>query len=224
MADPLAQLILEFSRLPGVGEKTAIRLAYHVLRSDDATVEAFAQALLSAKKKIRLCAECFAFTEDEKCPICMSSSRKQNTVCVVEKPSDLLAIENTQSFNGLYHVLHGVLSPLDGVGPDQLKIRELLTRLSHRPVEEVILALNPNVEGEATSVYLSKLLRPLGVRVSKIAHGIPVGGVLEYLDRQTIGRALENRVFSPDLPPSAGAQLHQSTHFGHSDPKLNGKN
>lgn len=194
MSDPVTKLILEFSKLPGIGEKTAMRLAYHVLKTDDMTVRALSDALLSAKVKVRFCEECHTFTEHNVCATCLNSSRKKDFICVVEKPADAMAVENSGRFNGVFHVLHGVLSPLDGVGPEQLRIRELVARIGRNGVGEVVLALNPTVEGEATVVYLSKLLKPLGVKVSKIAQGIQVGGVLEYTDRQTIGRALENRV------------------------------
>ncbi|MBI3555110.1 MAG: recombination protein RecR [Deltaproteobacteria bacterium] len=196
MSDPVSKLILELSKLPGIGEKTAMRLAYHVLRTDESDVRLLADSLLEAKLKIRLCQECFTFTEASPCSTCSNTERKRGIVCVVEKPADVMAIENSQRFHGRYHVLHGVLSPLDGVGPEQLRIRELIKRIQDGTVTEVILAINPTVEGEATGVYLTKLLRPLGVAVTKIAHGIPVGGVLEYIDRQTIGRAIENRVAS----------------------------
>lgn len=196
MSDPVSKLILELSKLPGIGEKTAMRLAYHVLRSDEADVRALSETLLDTKRKIRLCSECFTFTEEQVCVTCNDARRNSELVCVVEKPADVMAIENSQRFNGKYHVLHGVLSPLDGVGPEQLRVKELLARLQRGNIREVILAINPTVEGEATSIYLTKLLRPLGVTVTKIAHGIPVGGVLEYIDRQTIGRAIENRVAS----------------------------
>jgi recombination protein RecR len=196
MSDPVSRLILELSKLPGIGEKTAMRLAYHVLKADEADIRSLVDALMSAKQKITLCQECFTFTESSPCSLCTDSRRKKEIVCVVEKPADVMAIENSQRYQGLYHVLHGVLSPLDGVGPEQLRIRELLGRIGHGDISEVILAINPTVEGEATGVYLTKLLRPLGVTVSKIAHGIPVGGILEYVDRQTIGRAIENRVAS----------------------------
>lgn len=199
MSDPVTKLVLELSKLPGIGEKTAMRLAYHVLRTDEADVRALSETLLETKRKIRLCQECFTFTEEPVCATCSDTRRKAEVICVVEKPADVMAIENSQRFNGRYHVLHGVLSPLDGIGPEQLRIKELIGRLQRSnasEVSEVILAINPTVEGEATSVYLTKLLRPLGVTVTKIAHGIPVGGVLEYIDRQTIGRAIENRVAS----------------------------
>lgn len=202
MSDPVTRLILEFSKLPGIGEKTAMRLAYHVLKCADSDVRALSDALIAAKTQIRLCERCFTFTQAPLCAICSNSQRRSELVCVVEKPADVLAVENSQKYQGHYHVLHGVLSPLDGVGPEQLRIRELVARIGRKDglpqVSEIILAINPTVEGEATVVYLSRLLTPLGVRVSKIAHGIPVGGVLEYMDRQTIGRAIENRVASLD--------------------------
>lgn len=194
--DPIAQLVVELSKLPGIGEKTALRLAYHILKADASDVRSLSSALISAKEKIRFCEECFTFTEDPVCNLCLKVERKKELICVVEKPSDVFAIEQSQRYQGRYHVLHGVLSPLDGIGPEQLRIRELLSRIQKEQVTEVILAINPTVEGEATGAYLTKLLRPLGVQVSKIAHGIPVGGVLEYIDRQTIGRAIENRISS----------------------------
>lgn len=192
--NPLNRLILEFSKLPGIGEKTAMRLAYHVLKLDELDVRSLSEALLDAKTKIQLCSQCFTFTQEAVCDICSDSRRKSEIICVVEKPSDVMAVENSQRFHGLYHVLHGVLSPLDGIGPDQLRIRELVSRIgAAKNTTEIILAVNPTIEGEATGVYLTRLLTPLGVSVTKIAHGIPVGGVLEYIDRQTIGRAIENR-------------------------------
>lgn len=194
--DPVNRLIAEFAKLPGVGEKTAMRLAYFVLRSDARDIQQLTEALTAAKERVRFCEECFTFTELSPCQICTSPTRNKSIVCVIEKPADLMAIENSQRFSGQYHVLHGVLSPLDGIGPDQLRIRELIGRITRHQIQEVILALNPSVEGEATGVYLTKLLSPLGVNVTKIAHGIPVGAVLEYTDRQTIGRALENRITS----------------------------
>ncbi len=193
-ADPVTRLILEFSKLPGIGEKTAMRLAYHILKTSEGDVRSLSEALLTAKVRVRFCEECFTFTENPVCSTCSNSQRAASIICVVEKPADVMAVENSQKFTGHYHVLHGVLSPLDGIGPEQLRIRELVARIGRGGITEVILAVNPTVEGEATVVYLSKLLKPLGVKVSKIAHGIPVGGVLEYLDRQTIGRAMENRI------------------------------
>lgn len=195
--DPVNCLISELSKLPGIGEKTATRLAYHILKTERPQIEALAQSLMNAKTKVRLCDVCLNFSENETCAICADESRAAGIVCVVEKPADVMAIESSGHFKGRYHVLHGLLSPLDGVGPSQLHIKELLARIERGSLREVILALNSSVEGDATGVYLTKLLKPLGIIVSRIAHGIPVGGVLEYMDRQTIGRAIENRVASP---------------------------
>lgn len=197
-ADPVSRLVFELSKLPGIGEKTATRLAYHIIKQDLSYARALSEALLNAKQKIVLCRTCFTFTDSDICRICSNPARDSRTLCVVERPSDVFSIEQVSSFQGLYHVLHGALSPLDGVGPEDLKIRELMERLGGEPggnsVVEVILAMNPSVEGEATSLYLSRLIKPLGIRVTKLAHGIPVGGMLEYTDRQTIGKALENRM------------------------------
>ena len=189
----MARLIGELTRLPGIGERTATRLAFHVLRSDRAYAQALADALVAVKDETRLCATCFALTESDPCPICCDPQRSDEVVCVVEEPADLLAVERAREFRGRYHVLHGALAPLDGVGPDELKIQPLIVRLRDRPVREVILATNPTAEGEATALYLAKLLKPLGVRVTRIAHGLPVGGDLEYADVMTVGRALEGR-------------------------------
>lgn len=191
--DPVSRLIFELSKLPGIGEKTATRLAYHILKQDESYSRALAEALVNAKQKIILCNQCFTFTDTSPCRICANTERDQGLVCVVERPSDVFAIEQSGSFRGVYHVLHGILSPLDGIGPDELKIRELIARLSGT-VREVIVATNPSVEGEATALYLSRLMKPLAVKTTKLAHGIPVGGMLEYTDRQTIGKALENRM------------------------------
>jgi recombination protein RecR len=193
--DPVSRLIYELSKLPGIGEKTATRLAYYILRQDEGYSRALADALMSAKQKIVLCQECFTFTDISPCRICANANRDHSVVCVVERPSDVFSIEQTGSFRGLYHVLHGALSPLDGVGPDDLKIRELIQRLSRAgsSIQEIILATNPSVEGEATSLYIARLVKPSGIRVTQLAHGIPVGGMIEYTDRQTIGKALENR-------------------------------
>lgn len=195
-SDPVTKLIAELSKLPGIGEKTATRLAFHILKSDRPLAESLANSILNAKDNIRLCSKCMTFSEREMCNTCSDASRNPEIICVVEKPSDVYAIEASGQFKGTYHTLHGLLSPLDGIGPAQLYIKELLTRLQDGAVHEVILALNSSVEAEATGVYLTKLLKPLGITVSRIAHGIPVGGVLEYLDRQTISRALENRIVS----------------------------
>lgn len=195
--DPVSKLIFELAKLPGIGEKTATRLAYHILKQDASYARALSEALLNAKQKIVLCGRCFNFTDQELCSVCGNISRDHGLVCVVERPSDVFSVEQSGAFKGVYHVLHGVLSPLDGVGPDDLKLRELIARLGGDGTpapREIILATNPSVEGDATALYISRLIRPLGVRMTKLAHGIPVGGMLEYTDRQTIGKALENRM------------------------------
>jgi len=192
--DPVSKLVFELSKLPGIGEKTATRLAYFILKQDSAYPEALADAILSAKRRIGLCRSCHTLTDGETCRICSNAQRDRALVCVVERPPDVQSIERAGRFRGVYHVLHGVLSPLEGIGPEEIKVRELLDRLQPAEVREVILATNPSVEGEATALYLGKLIKPLGVRVTKLAHGLPVGGVLEYTDRETVGRALENRV------------------------------
>lgn len=194
--DPVSKLIFELSKLPGIGEKTATRLAYFVLKQDVQYSKSLAEALLNAKQKIGLCTHCFTFTDTNPCRICANPDRDASVICVVERPADVLSIEQAGAHRGLYHVLHGALSPLDGVGPEELKIRELLERmrLGMGQIKELILATNPSVEGEATSLYLTKLLKPFEIKLTKLAHGLPVGGLLEYTDRQTIGKAMENRV------------------------------
>jgi recombination protein RecR len=189
----MARLVEHLSRLPGIGEKTATRLAFHILRTEREFAQHLAEALLAVKDDTRLCSECFALTEQDPCRLCTDDERASDVLCVVEEPADLLAVERAGSFRGRYHVLHGTIAPLDGIGPDDLKIQPLLVRLQQRDVQEVILATNPTVEGEATAIYLAKLLKPLGVRVTRIAHGIPVGGDLEYTDVMTVGRALDGR-------------------------------
>lgn len=195
-ADPVSKLIYELSKLPGVGEKTATRLAYYILKQGPDYAKALSEAIQSAKEKIGLCNRCFTFTDTALCAICSNTDRDHHLVCVVERPADVLAIEQSGTHKGVYHVLHGALSPLDGIGPEDLKIRELIDRVGHveNDVREVILATNPSVEGEATALYLMRLIKPFGTRLTKLAHGLPVGGLLEYTDRQTIGKALENRV------------------------------
>ena len=195
-SDPVSKLIFELSKLPGIGEKTATRLAYYILKQDATYAASLAEALVAAKQKVGLCSVCFTFTEADPCRICSDHSRDRAMICVVERPSDMNSIEMSGNYRGAYHVLHGALSPLDGIGPDELKIRELMDRLRApvAPVREVLLAMNPSVEGDATSLYLTRLVRPLGVRVTQLAHGIPMGGQLEYTDRQTIGKAIENRM------------------------------
>jgi recombination protein RecR len=191
--NPLSKLIFELSKLPGIGEKSATRLAYHILNQDAAYAHALAQALTDAKSKLRYCESCFNFSETEACDLCGDPKRDAGLICVVERPSDVIPLEKTGSFRGLYHVLHGLLSPMDGVGPEELKMKELFTRLRSAEVREVIFALNPSVEGEATTLYLSRLLKPVGIKVSQVAYGIPFGGTIEFTDRQTLGKALENR-------------------------------
>jgi recombination protein RecR len=196
-ADPIGRLIRELARLPGIGEKTATRLAFHVLRAPTEYARDLAQALVEVKEKIRLCEICMNLTESSPCALCADARRDPRVVCVIASPPDLYAIERTGGFRGRYHVLHGVLSPLDGIGPDDLRLRELLARLGDRTdamrVDELIVATSPNVEGEATAMYIAKMVKPLGVRVTRIASGLAVGGELEYADGVTISRALEAR-------------------------------
>jgi recombination protein RecR len=192
-AGPVARLIEELHRLPGVGPKSAQRLAYHLLRTSREEAQGLADAILEVKEKIRLCSVCQNTTDTDPCLICADTARDRSLVCVVEEPLDILALERTRGFHGLYHVLHGSISPMEGVGPEQLKLRELLERLRDGSVREVIMATNPNLEGEATSMYVSRLLQPLGVRVTRLARGLPMGGDLEYADDLTLARALENR-------------------------------
>ena len=190
-SDPIARLTVLFARLPGVGEKTAQRLAFHVLKSPPEYARDLAEALLALREEVRLCSVCCNLTAQDPCPICQDAQRDAKTICVVESVPDLLAVERTREFRGRYHVLHGALSPLDGVGPDQLKIKELLARLAG--VEEVIVATDPTIEGEATALYLTRLLKPMGVRMTRIAQGVPMGGDLEYADQVTLARALQGR-------------------------------
>ena len=191
---PLAKLIEHFRTLPGIGTKTAVRLAYHVLDMDARQARALADAIIEAKEKIGFCNTCFDLSDRNPCAICASERRDHKTICVIEQPQDVAAMERMHDYKGVYHVLHGALSPLEGIGPENLRIRELLNRLSGDEVQEVIMATNPNVEGEATAMYLARLLKPLGVKVTRIAHGLPVGGDLEYADEVTLAKAMENRV------------------------------
>jgi recombination protein RecR len=191
--DPISRLIRELAKLPGIGEKTASRLAFHVLRAPGEYARELAQALVEVKEKIRLCSTCMNLTEQDPCTLCSDVRRDPSLVAVVATPPDLYAIERTGGFRGRYHVLHGVLSPLEGIGPDDLRIKELLGRVGRGELKEIIVATSPNVEGEATALYLAKVLRPLGVRVTRIASGLAVGGELEYADGVTITRALEGR-------------------------------
>jgi recombination protein RecR len=192
-ADPISRLIRELAKLPGIGEKTASRLAFHILRAPGEYARDLATALVEVKEKIRLCSVCMNLTELDPCALCSDARRDASLVAVVATPPDLYAIERTGGYRGRYHVLHGVLSPLEGVGPDDLRIKELLARLSGSEIREIILATSPNVEGEATALYLAKVLRPLGVKTTRIASGLAVGGELEYADGVTITRALEAR-------------------------------
>ena len=190
---PIKRLIKELSRLPGIGEKTAARLAAHILRASDEEARRLAESILDVKLKIRLCSVCFNLAEGEICEICADTGRNRELVCIVEEPDSLIALEESGEYRGVYHVLHGALSPLDGIGPEQLRIRELLTRIAAHPVAEVIMATNPSVAGETTALMLSKLLKERGVNVSRIALGIPVGGDLKYADRMTLAKCLEFR-------------------------------
>ena len=196
-SDALDSLIEEFSKLPQIGRKTAQRLAMYITRQPREEVEKFSRALVETKDKLKFCSVCCNITEDEVCRICSSSKRSSNVICVVEEPQDVFAVEKTNEFKGLYHVLHGIISPLDGIGPNDIKISELLIRLGKengQRVEELILALNPTVEGETTILYLSKLLRPLDIKITRIARGIPIGSDLEFADEVTLAKALEGRV------------------------------
>lgn len=190
---PIGNLIEQLSKLPGIGKKTAQRLAFYILEMEDIEVEKLSQSIINAKEKIRLCSICCNLTDDDPCHICRDETRDQSTICVVEGPKDIVAMEKAKEYKGKYHVLHGVISPMDNVGPKDIKVKELLDRLKDGAVEEIILATNPTVEGEATAIYLSKLIKPLGIKVTRIAHGIPVGGDLDYFDEVTISKAMENR-------------------------------
>jgi recombination protein RecR len=192
-AEPLARLILEIKRLPGIGQKSAQRIAFHVLRSRREDVDRLTQALIDVKEKLGICSLCNNISDAEVCSYCRDSSRDQSVICVIEEPHNILPVETTRQFHGLYHVLHGSISPLRGIGPEQLRIKSLLHRIENGAVKEVILATNPTVEGEATASYLSRLLKPLGMKVTRIAMGIPVGSDLEYADEVTMLKSLENR-------------------------------
>lgn len=193
MNNPIDKLIHELAKLPGIGEKSATRLAYYILRAPADYAKSFASALVEVKEKVRLCSVCANLSESDPCLVCQDPRRDRSIICVIEDPSDLLAVERTDAYRGQYHVLHGVLSPLDGVGPEDLKVKELLTRLGNGSVKEVIVATNPSVEGEATALYLTRMIKPCGVKVSRIASGVPIGGDLEYTDQVTISRAIEAR-------------------------------
>jgi len=192
-AEPVVKLIEELCKLPGIGPKTAQRLTFYLLRSPGEQARELARAILEVKEKIGFCSRCFNITESDPCQVCADPTRDRAQICVVEEPLDILAIERTRSYKGLYHVLHGAISPMDGIGPEDLKVRELLVRLQGDEVREVILATNPNLEGEATGMYLARLISPLGIKVTRLARGLPVGGDLEYADEVTLTRALEGR-------------------------------
>ena len=194
IAEPLTFAIEELSKLPGIGKKTAQRLALFILKMENQQVETFLNSIKELKTKLRYCSRCFNLSEDEFCKVCTSSKRDRSIICVLEEASDVIAVEKTHEFNGLYHVLGGVLSPLTGVNPESLKIKELLRRFENENITEVILALNADTEGETTALYLSKLIKPLNIKVSRIARGLPIGGDLEFADNATIGRALINRL------------------------------
>lgn len=189
--EPIGKLINKFTRLPGVGTKTAQRYAYKIINMTEEEVEEFAECLLDAKRKVRYCKICGDFTDKEICDIC--ANRDHSVICVVKEPKDVLAMEKAREFKGVYHVLHGVISPMEGVTPDDIRIKELLARISEGGVKEIIMATNPDVEGEATAMYISSLVKPFGIKVTRLAHGIPVGGELEYADEITISRALTDR-------------------------------
>lgn len=190
---PLVLLAEHFARLPGIGMKSAQRLAYHVMSMTDEEAQSFADAIICAHSTVKCCKECQNLTENELCPICSDDMRDHSVICVVETPKDISAFERTNEYKGVYHVLHGLISPLDGITPDKIRLKELLARISAGDVNEVIMATNPTVEGEATAMYISKLLKPLGVKVTRLAFGLPIGGSLEFADEVTLFKALENR-------------------------------
>ena len=192
-AAPVARLVEEFHKLPGIGPKTAQRLTYYLIRMPEEESRALAEAILAVKERIVLCTRCYNITESNPCAICDNTNREQTSICVVEEALDVLALERTHSYKGLYHVLHGVISPMNGIGPDDLKIQPLLDRLKSGEVQEVILATNPNLEGEATSMYIQRLIAPLGIKITRPARGLPVGSDLEYADEVTLARAIEGR-------------------------------
>lgn len=192
-SEPIARLIEAFSRLPGVGRKTAQRFAFHVINMSEEEVKALSEAILSVKENLTYCSICCNLSDQSICSICTSPSRSEEVICVVEDPRDVAAMERTREFNGRYHVLHGTISPMDSITPDMLRIKELLHRMASENVKEVIMATNPTIDGEATAMYIARLLKPFGVKVTRIAHGLPVGADIEYADEMTISKALENR-------------------------------
>jgi len=191
--EPIAKLIESFSRLPGIGSRTAGRLAFHVLRMNEDDVVNFAKALVNVKRNLHYCSICCNITDVDPCRVCNDKNRDRSVICVIQEPKDLVAMERMKEFNGYYHVLHGAISPMEGIGPDDIHVAELLKRLSDEDVKELILATNPNIEGEATAMYLSRLIKPFGIRITRIAHGLPVGGDLEYADEVTLSKAIEGR-------------------------------
>ena len=192
-AEPIARLIEEFSKLPGIGPKSAQRLTYHLLQAPLEKAESLAKAIIELKQNLRLCSMCFNITDIDPCSICTDSSRDHSKICIIEEPSDIIPLERTKKYNGLYHVLHGVIAPADGTGPDDIKIADLLARLQDSSITEIILATNPNIEGEATAMYIQSLIVPLNIQVTRLARGLPYGGDLEYADDVTLSRALEGR-------------------------------
>ncbi len=192
-AKPLAKLVAEFEKLPGIGPKSAQRLAFHVLRITEDEARSLAEAIVDVKQSIKLCPVCYNFTDQERCEVCSDEKRDRSFLCVVAEPRDVVAMEKTNEFRGMYHVLGGVISPMDGVGPEMLKIRELMTRIGEGEIQEVVLATNPTIEGDTTAMYIAGLLKPLGLKVTRIAHGMPVGGDMDYADQATLIRALQWR-------------------------------
>lgn len=190
---PLANLIEQFERLPGIGHKSAQKLAFHILNMSDDEAKKFADTIMQAHEKIHRCKICCDLTDSDYCNICLDIQRDKSVICVVENSKDVIAIERTHEYNGLYHVLHGSISPMNGIGPDEITVKELLSRLSDDKIEEIIMATNPTVEGEATSMYISRLIKPMGIKVSRLAYGVPVGADLEYADEITLSRAIEGR-------------------------------
>ena len=189
----IEKLIESFERLPSIGHKTAVRLAFHMLDLSKEETEEFINSIINAKEKLKYCSNCYNISDTDPCPICSSPKRDNSVICVVEDVRDVMAMERTHEFKGVYHVLHGTISPMNGIGPDDIKIKELLNRIANNDIKEIIIATNPRVEGEATAIYLSKIIKPLGIKVTRIAHGIPVGGDLEYTDEVTLSKALEGR-------------------------------
>lgn len=189
----IEKLIESFERLPSIGHKTAVRLAFHMLDLSKEETEEFINSIINAKEKLKYCSDCYNISDTDPCPICSSPKRDNSVICVVEDVRDVMAMERTHEFKGVYHVLHGTISPMNGIGPEDIKIKELLNRIANNDIKEIIIATNPRVEGEATAIYLSKIIKPLGIKVTRIAHGIPVGGDLEYTDEVTLSKALEGR-------------------------------